>query len=174
MNSSTISRGTRASGAIFSHCLRYRFELWRNWGTGRKLAFIGLNPSTADETRNDPTVTRCINFAKRDGFAGMVMLNIFGLRSTDPALILSPSFEPVGQGNDAAILKWLKRHSDVLAVACWGSHRSVAVREADVVALAVKAKNALHCFGVNQDGSPKHPLYLRGDTMIRPFPSEWS
>jgi hypothetical protein len=169
MSSSTISRGTRESGAVFSRCFRYRFELWRNWGTGRRLAFIGLNPSTANEKRNDPTVTRCINFAKRDDFAGVVMLNIFGLRSTDPALLLSPDSDPIGQDNDAAILKWLKRRRDVMAVACWGSHRSILEREAAVLAMAMKTRHALTCLGVNRDGSPKHPLYLRGNTTIRPF-----
>jgi hypothetical protein len=165
----SVRLGTKTSGAVFSPCRKYRYELWRNWGPGRKLAFIGLNPSTADETRNDPTVTRCINFAKRDGFAGMVMLNIFGLRSTDPARLLSRRADPVGHGTNAAILKWLRRHPEVLGVACWGSHRSVFERQADILALAAQARTSLLCLGVNQDGSPKHPLYLRGDTSIRAF-----
>lgn len=169
MPSQNVRLGTKSSGAAFSPCRKYRYELWRNWGTGRKLAFIGLNPSTADETRNDPTVTRCINFAKRDGFAGMVMLNIFGLRSTDPTWLLSRRADPVGQRTNAAILKWLHRHPDVSPVACWGSHRSVFARQPAILALAAQARANLLCLGINQDGSPKHPLYLRGDTLIRPY-----
>jgi len=166
-----VTRGNRNSGAIFSRDGHYRFELWRNWGTGKKLAFIGLNPSTADEIRSDPTVTRCINYAKRDGYGGMVMLNIFALRSTDPTRLLDNDIDPVGADNDRAIRKWLKRHPDVLAVACWGNHRSIGSRGVEIVTMAHRLLHPLRCLGLNQNGSPKHPLYLRGDTEIRLFRS---
>lgn len=74
------------TGANLSECRRYRFSLWRIWDEALPYAlFIGLNPSTADETANDPTITRCINFAKDWGYGGIYMANLFAYRATDPS-----------------------------------------------------------------------------------------
>src|SRR5262245_8110763 len=99
--------GHATAGAVFSDCQRYRYQLWRRWREGgRRLVFIGLNPSTATHERDDPTVRRCIRFAKRDRFAAMVMLNIYAWRSTDPAKLLHTP-DPVGPDNDATIFAHL-------------------------------------------------------------------
>jgi hypothetical protein len=76
------------AGAAFSEDRRHRYELWRIWDRKvRKMVVIGLNPSTADETKNDPTIRRCINFAQRERCGGLVMLNLFGFRATDPKVM---------------------------------------------------------------------------------------
>ena len=85
MTNEIVHKGTIESGAHFSPCERYRYRLWRCWDASKwKLAIIGLNPSTATHEEDDPTIRRCIGFAKRDGYGGLLMLNLFALRSTDP------------------------------------------------------------------------------------------
>lgn len=105
--------------AIFSGCKKYRFALWRTWdGTKPYAMFIGLNPSTADEKENDPTVRRCIHFAKSWGYGGMCMANLFALRATHP-LDLYTSREPIGKDNDKWLLS-LSKDAGVV-VAAWGN-----------------------------------------------------
>ena len=108
------------SGAKFSPCRTWRYLLWRTWGDpDRRAMFVGLNPSTADETQDDPTVRRCLGFARAWGFGGLMMTNLFGLRSTDPRGLLAVD-DPVGPGNDAAILAQARRCP--LVVLAWGNH----------------------------------------------------
>ena len=88
------------SGAVFSDCRKYRYALWRIWDGNKSLAMIiGLNPSTADETLNDPTITRCINFARSWEYGGVLVANLFGFRATSPNE-LRVYHEPVGKEND--------------------------------------------------------------------------
>src|SRR5687768_16866498 len=106
-------------GARFSACRTYRFELWRIWDEdGPKLNVIGLNPSTADENLDDPTIRRCIGFARDWGFGGLVMTNLFAYRSTDPKGLAAVD-DPVGPNNDY--------HLEIAAcsgtpLAAWGAH----------------------------------------------------
>lgn len=151
-----------SEGAKFSACRAYRYTLWRRWEPGcdtrQMVAFIGLNPSTADEAANDPTVTRCINYAKRWGFGGMVMLNIFAYRATDPrAMKLHPS--PVGRDNDSALLQVSKAVGKV--VCAWGTHGAYDGRGNDVRQMLSGVE--LSHLGLTKDGFPKHPLYLKSD-----------
>lgn len=144
--------------AVFSSDRRYRYTLWQWWN--RELPyvmFVGLNPSTADEVKNDPTVRRCINFAELWGYGGFCMTNIFAYRATDPK-VMEAQEEPIGPDND----RWLKQVSNGsgLVVAAWGTHGSHLGRAEEVLALI----GPLCCLGTNKDGSPKHPLYLRRDT----------
>ena len=105
---------------IFSPFREYRYTLYREWAPGDKVVqFIGLNPSTADEVKNDPTVTRCINYAKAWGYTGMYMTNIFAFRATDPA-VMKAHPEPVGEENDH-YLSMIARESEIV-VAAWGTH----------------------------------------------------
>jgi hypothetical protein len=154
------------SGARFSLCERYRYKLWRIWEPGSKLvAFVGLNPSTADDVRDDPTVRRCIRFARRWGMGGMYMLNIFGLRSTDPKALYAAD-DPEGDGNEDAIRKTL-RHVE-FAVACWGSH-GAHLDQGQYVRNKILT-GRVRCFGLTQGGQPKHPLYLRADSDLVEMP----
>ncbi len=107
------------SSAEFSVCKKYRYALWRVWDSNKPLVmFIGLNPSTADDVNNDPTVTRCINFAKDWGYGGLCMANIFSYRETDRH-IMKEQNDPIGPDND----KWLKKLAaeSGLVVAAWGN-----------------------------------------------------
>jgi hypothetical protein len=145
------------SGADFSPCRTWRYGLWRRWDERPLLAFIGLNPSTADETRNDPTVRRCIGFARSWGYGGLLMLNAYGLRSTDPAGLWRVD-DPVGPGHDERMREHAAQAS--ACVAAWGVHceSSRAARVCEVIGRRVD------CLGLTKGGAPRHPLYLKASS----------
>lgn len=144
---------TAASGARFSPCRVYRYSLWRTWGGSRGVAFIGLNPSTADEVNDDPTVRRCIGYARAWGFGRLYMLNAFAYRATDPRR-MKDADDPVGPENDAIIAA--VANDCELTVAAWGTHGAHLDRHHQVRRLV----NKLHHLGLTKHGFPKHPLYL--------------
>lgn len=144
------------SGASFSPDRAYRYTLWRQWGDSKFVAFIGLNPSTADETLDDPTIRRCLGFAKAWGFGGLLMLNIFALRSTDPRQLLKVE-DPIGPENNDRLQRGVTVSE--LVVAAWGVHGVVGNRGRDVIELLAD-QTTLMCLGRTKDGYPKHPLYL--------------
>jgi hypothetical protein len=155
------------SGAQFSECRTWRYGLWRIWdwqGHANCVAFIGLNPSTADETLDDPTIRRCIGFAKRWGFGGCYMLNAYAFRATDPR-VMKQAADPVGPGNDEALAYYRSRVG--LIIAAWGVHCEPE-RERRVCEVIGQP---IYCLGKTKDGRPKHPLYLRADTEREIF---WS
>jgi hypothetical protein len=123
------------------------------------IAFIGLNPSTADEINDDPTVRRCIGFARRWGFGGMYMLNVFAYRSTNQCELRTAA-DPVGPRNDATLAKVCRRCD--MVVACWGVWGDLFDRRRAVIRLLDDVP--IHCLGVTRGGQPKHPLYLRSTT----------
>jgi hypothetical protein len=152
------SKMTKSSWAEFSSDRVHRYALWRTWDEKKGIAmFIGLNPSTADEIKNDPTVSRCINYAKRWGFGGMIMSNIFACRATDPK-VMKGAEDPVGSKNDQWLLKLAKEASLILAV--WGNHAEFMARGKAVMSLLKGTE--LHCLAMNKTGHPKHPLYCSG------------
>jgi hypothetical protein len=157
------------SGAAFSPCRKYRYRLWRTWGDPQKrVAFIGLNPSTADESKDDPTIRKCIGFAKRWGYGGLTMLNLFGWRSTDPKGLREPA-DPVGLDNDTAIgFACIDAERVVFA---WGSHQPVrellAKRAADLREKYDKVfRSRAVVLGRCADGNPRHPLMLPYTTPV--------
>lgn len=150
------------SGARFSTCKTYRYALWRQWSDLPLVLFVMLNPSTADETRDDPTIRRCISLARQWGYGGCLVGNLFALRSPYPA-DLKRAVDPVGIHND----RWLKRlarRSDAV-VGAWGNHGSY-MRRGEMVA---KRLPGLMCLGLTKAGQPRHPLYVRADTQLVPF-----
>jgi len=152
------------SEARFSPCRTWRYTLHRIWDKGRGLLMVvGLNPSTADEVRNDPTVTRCINYARAWGFGGLVMMNAFAVRGTNPR-VLREVPDPVGPDNDF----WLSRMAREarLIVAAWGNHGLWLERQTKVLSLIDRE---VYCLGVTKQGAPRHPLYLRKDAEPRIF-----
>jgi hypothetical protein len=158
----TIERVT-----LFSPCRAYRYTLWREWdpifnGGERYVCFIGLNPSTADEVKNDPTIRRCIGFAMRWGYSALCMVNLFAFRATDPGEMMSAA-DPVGPENDA----WLVKCADSagLVVAAWGVNGNYEGRASQVS----KMISGMQCLGFTSNGSPRHPLYVRADTMLENY-----
>ena len=139
--------------ALLSPCRRYRYALWRRWGEGPPAMFIGLNPSTADETADDPTIRRCIAFARSWGHGALCMANLFAYRATRPADMLAQD-DPVGPENDAHLQK-LAAEAGVV-VAAWGVHGTHRGRHNVVRAMLP----ALHYLRLTKDGHPGHPLYL--------------
>jgi hypothetical protein len=157
--------GERSSGALFDETGAYRYRLWRVWeGHLPRAAFVLLNPSTADAERNDPTIRRCIGFARAWGFGGVEVVNLFAFRVTLPA-DLKRSADPVGPDNDRHLHEVLRGAGCV--VCGWGCHGSLLGRAAAVRAAGLLPAAAL-CFGLTQGGEPRHPLYVRGDAGLLP------
>jgi len=132
------------------------------------IVFIGMNPSTADATVDDPTCAREWNFARREGFSGMVKCNIGDYRATDPKMLVQPGVEAVSPANLPIIREAAGGAGRV--VLCHGKlNRALAPAGREIVAALISDGVELWCFGTNADGSPKHPLYLRADTPLVPF-----
>lgn len=147
------------SGATYSDCERYRFKLWREWSDEPMVNFLMLNPSTATERDNDPTVERCQRRAERWGYGGLIVTNIFAFRSTDPRGLKID--DPIGSGNDAAILEAATESR--LIVCAWGTHGVLHDRGNAVLELLRKQKrikDKLRALKVGKSGYPMHPLYL--------------
>lgn len=137
----------------------YRYWLSRIWDDNLPLVgFIGLNPSTADHKLEDPTIIRCINFARKWNMGGLIMLNLFALRSTNPEGLYKHSIDPIGPKYDLVIIEQANRLD--LIVAAWGNHGSLKDRDREVQKFL---KNKLHALHINKTGSPKHPLYVKAD-----------
>ena len=147
------------SGAKFSRCRKWRYLLWRKWGDGPVANFLMLNPSTADEVKLDPSCTRARVYAEHWGFGALIVTNLFGWRATDPDAMKAVR-DPVGRGNDAAILGAARAAGVV--VCAWGNHGLHRGRSASVVSSLAKAGVALHVLRLNDSGEPAHPLYLPG------------
>lgn len=152
------TKGDAPSTAQYSDCERYRYALTRVWDpAGRRVLFVMLNPSTATEVQNDPTVERCERRARALGFGGFRVTNIFAWRDTDPRAMRAAE-DPVGPENDAAILAGAAWADQV--VAAWGTHGAHLGRGARVEALLRGAGRPLFHLGLSQAGHPKHPLYI--------------
>ena len=143
------------NGAVFSADRKYRYVLWRTWSDAPPCNFIMLNPSTADEVKNDPTVERCERRARAMGFGGLVVTNIFAFRSTDPEALRFVD-DPVGPDNDHEILEQARRSG--MAIVAWGTHGSYRSRGMEVRRLLGSLD--LYCLGVTSQGYPRHPLYV--------------
>lgn len=151
------------STAQFSPCRIWRYQLKRQWREGNRfVSFIGLNPSTADETKSDPTVTHCINYAREWECDGMFMLNIFAFRATDPK-VMKKHPSPIGDDNDAWLKKTVKESG--IVIACWGNHGSFMDRGRAVVSMIPDLK----CLKLTKAGHPSHPLYLKKSLKPVPF-----
>jgi hypothetical protein len=141
--------------AIFSDDRAYRYALSRVWGQGPMMLFLGLNPSTADETKLDPTLRRIAGFARREGCGGFWVANLFAFRATFPrVMLLHP--EPVGADNDMWISK-MATWCDLI-VAGWGTHG--AHRGRDIEVRKLLQGHRVMCLGLTKDSQPRHPLYL--------------
>ena len=140
--------------AKLSSCRRYRYALWRTWDDSKPFVlFVGLNPSTADETTDDATLTRCINFAKSWGYGGVCMSNLFAFRATLPT-DMKRAIDPIGKDNNMWLKKLAKNAG--IVVAAWGNDGTYLNRSMDVKKIILN----LHYLKMNKSGEPAHPLYL--------------
>jgi hypothetical protein len=158
------------SGAVFSSCGTWRYLLWRDASPRAKLVGMGLlNPSQADETRDDPTIRQCRVRARQAGYAGLLVWNLFALRATFPA-DLKRTLDPIGPDNDEAISLALELSSRTILA--WGNHGRHLDRDRVVLARCGGADIAV--FGLTGAGQPRHPLYLERSTRLRrwPLPNE--
>ncbi|WP_170603046.1 DUF1643 domain-containing protein [Ruegeria arenilitoris] len=152
------TKGDAPSTAVYSDCEKYRYSLTRIWNTrGRKALFVMLNPSTATEIQNDPTVERCERRARALGFGAFQVTNIFAWRDTDPRKMRA-AIDPVGPQNDEAILNGVDWADQVIAA--WGTHGSHLNRGYAVENLLRDTGQPLFHLGLTKDGHPKHPLYI--------------
>lgn len=149
--------------AKLSKCRRYRYALWRTWDQSKPyIMFICLNPSTADETTDDPTLTRCITYAKSWGYGGVCMANLFAFRATAPA-DMKAAKNPIGSQND----RWLEKlaHEAEIVVAAWGNDGVHSGRSRQVRALIPN----MYCLKINKTGEPAHPLYQKAHIQLIPL-----
>jgi hypothetical protein len=148
----------------------YRYRLERVWSPliPRRCCFIMLNPSTADGTVDDPTIRRCIGFAKAWGFGAMSVVNLFALRATYPAQ-LDTAQDPVGPDNDEHIMMETSRKDCELVIAAWGAVGGNWPDRCKEVETITGRNGGLSCLGLTKDGYPRHPLYLRKNARPMPF-----
>lgn len=153
------------SSAVLSDCGRYRYELIREWSCMQPLGIIMLNPSTADADADDPTIRSCCEFARRGGFGGIRVCNLFAYRS--PSTIeLAHYSDPIGPRNDE-YLRELAATPYVILCA-WGATVFGNARATHVLSTVLKERR-LWCLGRNKDGSPCHPLYISRNTAFHVF-----
>ena len=149
---------------------QFRYHLHRQWGDDRPLLFVMLNPSTANETADDPTIRRCIGFAQTLGFGGIEVVNLFAYRATSPVDLRRAGW-PVGPENDDWIRAAASHAVDTGGAVCcaWGAHAAKLNRPRHVWQLLVREGATPHCLERTRAGHPSHPLYLPGTTHLRPF-----
>jgi len=158
------------SDATISDCGLYRYSLSRRWGPGRLVAaFVMLNPSTADASKDDPTIRRCVGFARSWGYDGIEVVNLFALRSPNPEDLIDSmeaGVDPVGPENDR-IIDFVAGRSAKL-IAAWGAHPFAKTRAQKFLDIR-GVGSIVECLGVTKDGSPRHPLYVRADQELMRF-----
>ena len=149
------------AGATISRCGKFRYSLTREWlGGDGVVAFIMLNPSTADAMQDDPTIRRCIGFAKAWRYAGLEVVNLYAFRATRPADMFAAE-DPVGPENDAHIVEACARAS--MVIVAWGA--IAALRRDRVAAARAMIRRGIYALGLTSAGEPRHPLYVRGDAQ---------
>ncbi len=155
-------------GATFDPAGTYRYTLWRTWDSSRdRVAFVMLNPSTADHRVDDPTIRRCIGFSRSWGFGSLLVVNLFAYRTPSPKE-LAQAKAPVGPKNDH-YLRYAARRADTVVIA-WGTHGVLYDRHRHVLdMLSARTRQSLSCLGVTAGGYPKHPLYLARSTRLSPW-----
>lgn len=162
--------------ATISKCQQYRYQLDREWFPDDRInsparityyapmIFVMLNPSTADAYEDDPTIRRCLGFARREGYRWLKVINLFAGRATKPADLFKMD-DPIGPENRSA---WDKAFNHVewgAKIVCgWGADKSAKAQASRFLEQA--GDTPLHCLGTSKDGSPRHPLYLKSDAPL--------
>lgn len=158
---------TYRSGATFSDDDIYRYRLWKRWDENvLPILFLMLNPSTATPFEDDPTVARCTERARRLGFGGIEICNLFAYRATDPRALYRAQ-DPVGPENISEIVAASKMCDRVILG--WGAHADKVQQGWSAIVVAALKDAELFTLVINGDGSPKHPLYVGYDVVPQPF-----
>lgn len=149
----------------------YRYRLTRYWGPGYMLPFVMLNPSTADADIDDPTIRRCMGFARREGAGGIIVVNLYAYRATNPNVLRTVN-DPFGPGNgDALANVALEGPAMGYPIVCaWGASGSLFGGDKAFINQMQQAGAGLVCLGKTKNGHPRHPLYVRGDQPLEAFP----
>lgn len=160
------------TGAVISPCGRYRYSLTRGWDPARApVLFVMLNPSTADATKDDPTIRRCVGFARRWGAGGIEVCNLYPWRETNPRGLprgVEVFGDPGHQANADAIRAAVARAG--IVVAAWGAYPGPWPSQPNVIAALLRECRAYtQALGLTKDGAPRHPLYVRADAALIPF-----
>ena len=163
---------TIRKAARISECGRYRYTLHRWWGDGARLGFIMLNPATADADLDDPTIRRCLGFARTLGYDGIRVFNLYAFRATKPADLWRADEPTGGERNDDLLREVLRQAKHQTVIAAWGAN---ARPDRVETVLGWHGAEHLTALGVTKEGAPRHPLYLRADAQpepwsTRPFP----
>lgn len=167
LDTALISRGS----AILSPCGRYRYRLERRVGAGERIAlFVMLNPSTADAEQDDPTIRRCMGFARSFGCGRLVVVNLFAFRATSPRDMLAAA-DPIGEDNNHRIqVEAMQAAANGVVICAWGSHGKFRDRDRAVMTgLSAPLIGNPMCLALTADGMPRHPLYLRSDRVPQPY-----
>ena len=148
----------------------YRYRLTRSWGPGAFLPFVMLNPSVADADVDDPTIRRCMGFARREGAGGIIVVNLFALRATEPERLKEVN-DPFGPGNHDALYEAAidAVTMDMPVVCAWGAGGVVHGGYRSCIDQFQRAGARLVCLGKTKDGHPRHPLYVRRDQPLIPL-----
>ncbi|MGB3291689.1 MAG: DUF1643 domain-containing protein [Phormidesmis sp.] len=153
--------------AVFDVTGQYRYQLGRRWQPGEaEVAFIMLNPSRADASRDDPTLRACLQFAQHWDYASLSVVNLFSYRNPDPTL-LRTAVDPVGPQNDEYVLKAVVAAQQV--VLAWGNWGNLGGRDHTIFALLRPYQSKLYCLQINRSGQPRHPLYISRSRSLMPF-----
>ena len=154
--------------AIFSPCETYRYSLTRIWNHKKKpILFIGLNPSTADENNDDPTIRKCMHYVYQWGFGGLIMVNLFAFRATLPNDLKKSKF-PVGKNNNQFIINAAQKSE--MTIVAWGNDGQLYGRDNEVLELI---SNPM-CINTNKTGQPAHPLYQKNDATPKSYINKYS
>jgi hypothetical protein len=152
--------------ALFSTCGTFRYRLGRRWREGPRVAFVLLNPSTADELVDDPTIRRCIGFAMKEGFGGLEIVNLYAYRATNPVDLRRAGY-PVGPENDKHIAAAVRDCKWV--VVAWGVQAGDSVRPNAVLDILRQLQKATYCLRTTLAGYPEHPLRLPATCRLNIF-----
>ena len=163
----SIEQEGMIKGAVIDPTELYRYSLWREWNRNApRVAFVMLNPSTADSDFDDTTIRRCIYFAKSWGYGSLEVVNLFAYRATEPEDLRHVK-DPVGSENDRYLLEATERAARIIVA--WG--KVGCQRHQDQAVLHLIADNhRLYCLGMTKDGHPRHPLYVGRNTTPVLFP----
>lgn len=153
--------------AVLSNCGRYRYLLGRKWDDGPTAVFVMLNPSTADALHDDPTIRRCLSYARTWNCGSLTVANLYAWRATDPAELWTAT-DPVGPENNAHLQAAAALAADCegFLVAAWGAN---ARRDRIDAVLALPGMGRLTALALTKDGQPRHPLYLKADLTPQPW-----